>query len=77
MAQLLVHLPEDLVARLRRAVPSRQRSQFIQQLIEAALPPWDDDPLYQAALQVERDEALNAELANWDTTAGDGLEPRS
>lgn len=37
MAQLLVHLLEDLVVRFRQAVPARQRSQFIQGLIEAAL----------------------------------------
>jgi hypothetical protein len=55
-------------------VPARQRSQFIQELIEAALPVADDDPIYQAALAVERDKALCAEMAEWDDTVGDGLE---
>lgn len=78
MAQLLVHLPDELIARFRRTVPARQRSRFVQELIEAALPAETDDPLYQAALAVERDEALNAEMAEWEQAAvDDGLEPRA
>jgi hypothetical protein len=77
MAQLLVHLPEDLILRLKRAVPSRQRSRFVQGLIETALPAEADDVLYEAALAVERDKALAAEMAEWEeATVADGLEPR-
>lgn len=74
-AQLLVRLPEGLAERLRRCVPARKRSEFVQRLLEQALPPDEDDqdPLYQAALAVERDERLAAEMAEWDATAGDGL----
>ena len=33
----------------------------------------DDDPLYQAALAVERDEALASEMAEWEAaTIDDG-----
>jgi metal-responsive CopG/Arc/MetJ family transcriptional regulator len=74
--QLLLRLPEDLVRRFRRAVPSRERSQFIQRLLEQALTTGDsdDDPLYQAALEVERDTTLAAEMADWETTTlRDGL----
>ena len=75
MQQLLVRLPEDLARRLKRRVPARKRSAFVQQLLEQALPPdaGEDDPLYQAALDVERDEQLAAEMAEWDAAAGDGL----
>ena len=74
MAQLLIHLPDELAQRLRQAVPSRQRSQLVQGLIEAALPGPDEDPIYQAALAVERDEAFNEEMAEIeDVTLGDGL----
>lgn len=74
--QLLVRLPEDLVRRLRRRVPARQRSDFVRVLIEQALPPDDDsDPLYQAALATERDEVLADEMREWDVTVGDGLDP--
>jgi hypothetical protein len=35
----------------------------------------EDDPLYQATLDVERDAKLNAEMAEWETaTLGDGLD---
>ena len=75
--QLLLRLPEDLVRRFKRAVAPRERSRFVQQLLEQALPPDEvshSDPLYQAALAVERDEALAAEMAEWETaTIDDGL----
>jgi hypothetical protein len=73
--QLLLHLPDDLVRRLKRAVPARSRSKFIQDLLEQALPSdgvGEDDPLYLAALDVENDEALAAELGGWDAALGDG-----
>ena len=79
MQQLLVRLPEDLVRRLKRRVAARKRSAFVQQLLEQALPPdeGEDDPLYQAALDVERDERLAAEMAEWDAAVGDGLTPEA
>ncbi len=72
-AQLLVRLPDDLVRRLRRQVPARQRSAFIQNVLERALPPEQTDPLYEAALAAEADERLAAEMAEWDVTVGDGI----
>jgi len=74
--ELLIHLPESLVRRFKRNVSVRQRSRFIQRLLEDALPPEDrdDDPLYQAALAVEEDETLAAERAEWEVaTIADGL----
>lgn len=73
--QVLVRLPEELVLRFRRRVPSRGRSAFVQQLLEQALPSDEDDndPLYLAALTVERDEALASEMQDWDVVVGDGL----
>jgi hypothetical protein len=75
--QLLLRLPEDLVRRFKRAVAPRERSKFVQRLLEQALPPdevSDSDPLYRSALAVEQDEALAAEMAEWETaTIDDGL----
>lgn len=74
--QLLLHLPDELVRRLKRAVPARQRSRFIQDLLEQALPAdgvADTDPLYQAALAVERDQGLAAELEAWGSASADGV----
>ena len=75
MQQLLVRLPEELAQRLKRRVPARGRSAFVQRLLEAALPvdEGEDDPLYLAAVDVEQDEQLAAEIAEWEVTAGDGL----
>ena len=75
--QLLIHLPDELARRFKRNVSVRQRSKYIQRLLEDALPPedgGDDDPLYQAALAVEQEHALAAEMAEWDVaTINDGL----
>lgn len=75
--QLLVRLPDDLAKRFKRSVAPRQRSKFIERLLQEALPSpqdSDDDPLYQAALAVERDEKLAAEMGEWEeATLGDGL----
>ena len=73
--QILLRIPDDLARRLRRQVPLRGRSAFMQTLLEQALAPEDgeDDPLYQAALAVEQDERLAAEMAEWDVAVADGL----
>ena len=74
--QLLLRLPEELVQRFRRIVPSRERSAFVRHLLEQALPEdgQDDDPLYRVGLAVEQDERLGAEMAEWEEAmAGDGL----
>jgi len=73
--QLLVRLPEELARRLKQQVPARGRSAFVQHLLEQALAPegGEGDPLYQAALEVEQDERLAAEMAEWDGTVADGL----
>ena len=70
--QLLLRLPDNLVRRFKQKVPSRQRSAFVQQLLEQALSQTDgeDDPLYQAALAVEQDTRLTAEMAEWEATVG-------
>jgi hypothetical protein len=76
--QLLIRLPDSLARRFKRHVAARQRSKYIERLLEEALPPdavADDDPLYQAALAVEKDERLAAEMAEWEeATLGDGID---
>jgi hypothetical protein len=73
--QLPIRLPDALARRLKRRVPPRQRSAFVQRLLEDALSAGDDsdDPLYLAALEVEKDATLAAEMAEWDVLASDGL----
>jgi len=74
--QILFRLPDDLVRRFKRSVPSRRRSAFLRQLLEQALQfeQGDDDPLYRAALAVEQDARLASEMAEWEAaTVADGL----
>lgn len=73
MAKLLISLPQGLIIRLKAAVPDRQRSKIIQQLIEAEVKR-REDALYKAALAVEKDQKLSEDMADWDVTAGDGLD---
>lgn len=76
--QLLVRISDVVARRLRRKVPARQRSKFIEDLLEQALPPEqsdDQDPLYLAALAVEQDEALAAEMAEWEAATIDDSLP--
>jgi len=58
-------------------VPARHRSQFIAQSSQGAsseIEGSDNDPLYQAALAVEQDEKLGAEMAEWEeATLSDGM----
>jgi hypothetical protein len=71
--QLLLRLPEELVRKFRQIVPERQRSAFVRNLLEQALAAnygGDTDPLYLAALAVERDGHLTAEMAEWEEADG-------
>jgi len=71
--QLLVYLPDSLGKRFKQAVPARQRSEFVAKLLEKALPV-EEDPLYLAALEVEQDLALSAEMREWrEGLVADGL----
>jgi hypothetical protein len=76
--QLLIRLPEALARRFKRRVAVRYRSKFIARLLEEALPAEDvadDDPLYQTALAVEKDDRLTSEMAEWEeATSADGLD---
>ena len=71
--QLLLHIPDALAERFKQTVPARQRSDFVAKLLEKALPV-EEDPLYLAALEVEQDLALGAEMREWrEGLIADGL----
>jgi hypothetical protein len=73
---LLLRLPEEPVRRFRRSLPSRERSLFVQHLLEQAWPRenGDDDPLYRVGLEVEQNAQLNGEMDEWaSATLDDGL----
>jgi len=74
--KILVSLPAPLVARMRAAIPARQRSKVFRMLIEQELEK-REEALYQCALAVEKDSALNKEMEEWDSTLNDGLNDES
>jgi hypothetical protein len=73
--QMLFHFKDEIGRRLKAAVPARQRSAFVQQLVDAALKSLEaDDPVYHAALAAEADAEHDDDRALWDSLSADGLE---
>ncbi len=77
MEKVLLSVPDQLAVRMRAAIPARQRSKVITLLIEKEVTR-RERKLYECALALEQDKALNTEMAEWDSTLKDGLdnEPR-
>lgn len=71
--KVLVSIPDALYSRMTATIPPRQRSRLIAKLLEDELRKREQE-LYQAALAVEQDEELGAEMRDWDVTLGDGIE---
>ncbi len=76
MQKVLVSLPDDLAARMKRMIPARQRSRIIAKILEAEIAK-REHALYQCACEVEADSALNNDMVDWEVTVGDGIEPDS
>ncbi len=72
MEKILVSLPDDLVRRMRTVIPNRQRSKVVAGLLENEVKQ-RELALYNCARDVEADELLNKEMAEWETTTEDGL----
>ena len=73
MQKVLVSLPDNLAERMRAVIPNRQRSKVLAELLEKEVEK-REAALYQCACDVEADEALNKEMADWNATMNDGLE---
>lgn len=71
--KVLVSIPDSLYSRMTATIPPRQRSRLIAKLLEDELRKREQE-LYEAALAVEQDEELGAEMREWDVTLGDGIE---
>lgn len=76
MERVLISIPDQLAARLRAAIPPRQRSKTITHLIEIEVEK-RERKLYECAAAVEKDAALNREMKDWDETLQDGLNDES
>lgn len=73
MQKVLVSIPDNLVGRMKTVIPSGQRSKILTKLLEDEVK-LRETRLYQCALKVEGDQALNKEMEDWDTTVGDGID---
>jgi hypothetical protein len=72
MTTVRFSLPEEIVHSLKQLVPPDQHDQFVAKAIRQALEQ-QEQALYECALAVERDEALNAELDDWQIILTDGI----
>ena len=76
MQKVLVSLTDDLAVRMRAVIPNRQRSRVISEVLEREVQKREKQ-FYQCAKSVEKDDALNNEMSDWDITVGDGIETES
>jgi len=76
MQKIIISLPEDLVNRMKTTIPARTRSQVVKELLEKEIRR-REEALHECAVAVEKDEALNREMAEWEVTVGDGIEPET
>lgn len=77
MQKVLISIPEQLVTRLRASIPARKRSEVIVHLLEKEIEK-REKKLYECALEVEKDKALNQEMTEWEVnTLQDGLNNES
>jgi hypothetical protein len=77
--QILIRLPEEVAAKLRAAVPARQRNKFVAELVATAVAR-HEDKLAKIATAVTNEEKRNSKIAretrDWEATLGDGLEEK-
>ena len=70
MSKVLISIPDSLINRLRAAIPARQRSKIIANLLTKEIEE-RERKLYACAVEVEKDKRLSEELDEWDITIGD------
>ena len=76
MTKVLISIPDKMAARMRAAIPQRQRSKVIVHLIQQEVEK-RERALYECAIAVEKDSLLRAEMNDWDMTLQDGLDDES
>jgi transcriptional regulator CtsR len=76
MSKVLISMPDKIASRMRAAIPQKQRSKIIVKLIEKEIEK-REKALYDCAVAVEQDHALNQEMKDWDETLQDGLADES
>jgi tRNA/tmRNA/rRNA uracil-C5-methylase (TrmA/RlmC/RlmD family) len=72
MERVLISMPDQLAIRMKAVIPARQRSKTFTRLIEQEIEK-REKALYECAVAVEQDVALQQEMKAWDVTLQDGL----
>ena len=73
MQKVLISVPDDLIGRMKAVIPLGQRSKIMTRLLEDEVKT-REARLSQCARMVEGDQELNAEMEDWNTTIGDGID---
>ena len=76
MEKILISIPDNLASRFRAIIPAKQRSKLITKLLEIEVLK-KERSLYECALAVEQDRALNEEMEDWGVVVGDGIDDAS
>lgn len=76
MQKILISMPDQLALRMKAIIPARQRSKTFTRLIEQEIKKREKS-LYECALAVEKEAALQQEMKEWDATLEDGLDNES
>ncbi|TAK72346.1 MAG: hypothetical protein EPO11_10160 [Gammaproteobacteria bacterium] len=73
-SKVMFSLPDQLVIRMKAAIPSRERSKVLAALLEKEIRVRENN-LYLRAMELENQDGLKEEMATWDSEFGeDGLE---
>lgn len=73
-AKVMFSFPEQLVSRMKAAIPSRERSKVIALLLEKEINN-REQKLFLCAKEFEENSRLKEEMGTWDNEFGqDGLE---
>lgn len=64
--RITLSIPDPVAKRFQSAIPARQRSRLVTQLIEDELKK-EDDALAKACQAANRDDALAAEVDEWQS----------
>lgn len=73
MTTMLFTLTDALAERVKSKIAAGERSALVSQLLEQELKRRDHE-LYKCAMEVEQDEGLRTEMADWEITLADGLQ---
>jgi hypothetical protein len=73
-AKVMFSFPDQLVTRMKAAIPQRERSKLVALLLEKEIQKREQH-LYACAQDLEKDATLRKKAAEWDKEFGkDGLE---